>query len=589
MRKFIELLFDWLEMEPPSRRTLLLTGIFVLFTLMRLPKYLEEIRSQCAQMMVLLTLVYLYLQPLLSETWASLSTRSVGLASGIYSSLPQLGDRRVWLVLGMLGVVALLAVLWKLGKRPFKAGTLKCGTDTEDTENSCFQRGKQHVRQAKCTCVRSDEQLQKLIQKEVQKELQQQEKRQVRVVEAQKGIEDVLKELRGLMDFLKGAQLEQQVHGGMVTQFLEGIWEHVVRDEDEEKVVPKGWVDELEKKRKGLKKEDGMSTQPQGQGPFGLAYPPGLLSQESPPADTSDPASLALGDRGPKVKLCSDESDDSETVEPCANVAPVLLAEKRSKKTKAATFTPIPEERKKAIEASASLEAVQKELQEVKEELKRQKEATRHLSESEKGLTTEQLEHKWLMERNAKRYGPQPLRSLTAEEMTMSPPQLEKKWALERREAFRQRQEALGIPTYECQQCGRYEREGDIHHCMRTQYRGPLQRKSGVPVRQQLIVRERAGGVSVIPQPVVDLQQAKREHAALTKTIEALEKSQAARRPSVHFFPVSGQTSASADSAVTEMEVEEGELPTDTGAVHALEVADASIQPSDFCPRGRHW
>lgn len=74
-----------------------------------------------------------------------------------------------------------------------------------------------------------------------------------------------------------------------------------------------------------------------------------------------------------------------------------------------------------------------------------------------------------------------------------------------------------------------------------------------------MVVRERAGGVSVTPQPVVDLEQAKKEREALNKTIDALEKSQAAVRPSPSYVQMRSGGSLSMGSEPSDIADEGGQ------------------------------
>ncbi|XP_055389032.1 trichohyalin-like [Condylostylus longicornis] len=211
-----------------------------------------------------------------------------------------------------------------------------------------------------------------------------------------------------------------------------------------------------------------------------------------------------------------------------AEVVPVLVAEPSIKKKKKSRKqkTPIPSEKQESLQQTQTLEDLQQQLKEMKEELKRQREEKKKLTEEEKSLLTAELERKWGEERYERRFGPRENRRLTEEEQRMTRPELQRQFAQTRRNVWADRQRAMGIPTYQCDNCGRFEREGQPHSCLRSAYSGPLQRRGGVPYHRQMVVEGTSTGVNIRQQPIVDIERLKKEHAAMTKTIEDLVQQQ---------------------------------------------------------------
>jgi ribosomal protein L37AE/L43A len=162
----------------------------------------------------------------------------------------------------------------------------------------------------------------------------------------------------------------------------------------------------------------------------------------------------------------------------------------------------------------------------MKEELKVQKIAAQQLTEEEKVLPRGDLEKKWQEDRYVKRFGPRESTTLTEDERQLSKAQLYKKLVQERRDKWIQEQRDRGIAIWECENCGRWEKNGTQHHCIRGQYRGPLQRRGGVPIHSQMIVEGTPAGFNIRQQPVIDYQKLQKEHATMTKALEELQSVQ---------------------------------------------------------------
>ena len=220
----------------------------------------------------------------------------------------------------------------------------------------------------------------------------------------------------------------------------------------------------------------------------------------------------------------SDTTDDIREVE----AFPLLindkaLGKKKKQPPKKVVTTPIPREQQQQIASASTMEDLQQQINDMKEAMKKQKEEQQRLTEAEKELTRGDLERRWQEERYVKRFGPREDTPLTEEERSMNRQQLYRKLGQERRDRWVQRQREMGIELKQCDTCGRFERAGVEHVCLRTPVRGPLQRRGGVPVHEQLVVEGTAGGVNVRRQPVVDVERLQREHAALSKAVDELK------------------------------------------------------------------
>lgn len=146
------------------------------------------------------------------------------------------------------------------------------------------------------------------------------------------------------------------------------------------------------------------------------------------------------------------------------------------------------------------------------------------LTPTEAALSKGALEQRWSEERHAARYGARSEDLLTEEEKKMTRRQLREKLAQENRERWVQQQLARGYKLYRCEACGKYEREGERHFCMRTSWSTPLERRQGVPFRREMLMTGGATGMSMRQTPAVDLERLTRDHDNMTKMKEKLHE-----------------------------------------------------------------
>lgn len=211
---------------------------------------------------------------------------------------------------------------------------------------------------------------------------------------------------------------------------------------------------------------------------------------------------------------------------PQTTAFPILLAEEKPARPadKHIPRTIIPKDLLIEIHNLMTVEEITAKLEEYKRELKRRYEQGQRLTPLEQTLKTLELEKRWDEEKYQRRYGNRQDRPLTEEEKRMTRGQIRRILTQERREAWAQRQRDMGIKLVECPKCGGYEKPGDRHRCIRAPYKGPMERRRGVPVQQQMVVEATPTGVNIKHQPVVDLNKLLKEQEALNKAIEQVTK-----------------------------------------------------------------
>jgi hypothetical protein len=330
------------------------------------------------------------------------------------------------------------------------------------------------------------------------------------------------KELRETLESLRGevrqVRDESEFRFGFFANYLEGILEYLKREEikdDEEEMEEKFMKINIDKRTKGKEEKRGK-----------------LMSnfQDIKPKVTFE--NLSDEEDEPAREKERNEKEIFQRRERTVGIFPAGVAGKETNKGKGKDKkrkieeTNQPEENleeQQTVTQENTIESLQQQINEMKEAMKKQKEEQKKLTEQEKELTKGELERKWQEERYVKRFGPREELNLTEEEKQMSRQDLYRKFVQERRDRWLQRQQEMGIELYQCPTCFRYEKKGVEHVCLRAPMRGPLQRRGGVPVHEQLIVEGTTVGLNIRKQTVVDIERLKKEHAALTKAIEELQ------------------------------------------------------------------
>lgn len=585
----------WDSMLPDAFQFNVVLAVFTAlwFMLIPLPEQMAAFRRHLTGLTIGALLVLYQVWPSVVTAWAASIARLADLYSGICEALNLVDVRHVWLAGTILAIALIAIAVWADMKKSNKPRTKPTGTATPRNHvEVTVQQSEETTRGMwPLTLGKFDELIQRTVDEKVAQALAEQ-----RLTTETPGNDSaVMAAIHELREELKEIRQELVMHGGYVTQQLDAIVVrlNVDKDDEEEPERPRMVVDELDaRERRAVDAERAEETH--GQGLFSQAYSTGSPCQESPLTAVSGSTSLTVGNRAPPDKSTSSALVGGEDVIEGADANVILVADRGAPRRRTQTTTPIPETRREAIGQAATVEEIQRELKEVKEELKRQKEQAKRLTAEEKDLSVEELRFRKSLERDERRYGPQPLRYLTTEEKEMTWGQIEKRVAQENRERFKRRLEAQGYKVWTCQTCGRHEREGSAavenHECFRTSYLGPAQRRSGVPIRQQLVATGSGSGLRVQPQPVVDLEQLKRERAEYDKIIARMESHQAAARPGVSFAePLVGRTHTPPHGTRIETvpPPEEGEIADDVPMTDAANqgVGSAPSSAPDFPSR----
>lgn len=440
----------------------------------------------------------------------------------------------VWLVYVILVVFVILLcskfIHFTTNKTKYRLS--KDGTSTEDCGSKIGNNLGYNNFQCHHCCAVSQNQLQQMIKDVLSAELNclfKSEKNSINNVSIDQPSASVndneLQKISGEIQDLKDEVVWQ---AGIYTHFLEEILDGI-----QQEVVPKKFskikVDELDisKRRKSLKTTPLIVTDDD------------LLSSEDSECESVEECEMG-GNKccKNKVKFAGILKQKSEGIKDShsVNLTPILVADKKIDKSKKKSKskskeTPLPEPTKEKITQVTTVEEFQEQLKEIKKQLKEQKEAMQQLTVEEKNLSRGDLEKKWQEDRYIKRFGPREDTPLTQEEQTMDRSMLYKKLMQERRDKWLKYQRDNGIKVYQCEVCGRYEKEGIDHVCLRGQYKGPLQRRSGVPVHRQMVVESSGSRLNIRQQPVIDFERLQKEHAAMSKTLEELAKVQTMVKP----------------------------------------------------------
>jgi len=238
----------------------------------------------------------------------------------------------------------------------------------------------------------------------------------------------------------------------------------------------------------------------------------------------------------PKIEIeteSSSESEDSDSddqnsccvtdVDVVPQVHPVLIAQKKPKK-KSSSRTPLPESARELFPVTETMEELREQVQKFADDIKELKKQNQKLTEDEARLSKGALERRWSEERHENRYGPRSEDQLTNEEKAMTRRQLKEKFSAENRARWVQRQLAQGVKLKRCESCGRYEKEGDQHVCMRAPWSGPLERRQGVPYHREMVMTGGSTGVSVRQTPAIDLERLTKEHDNIMKMKAKLQE-----------------------------------------------------------------
>lgn len=215
---------------------------------------------------------------------------------------------------------------------------------------------------------------------------------------------------------------------------------------------------------------------------------------------------------------------------PTVRANPMLLTDKEGRKRQRSRVGALSNsddvemtiDQQESIQHVRTLNELKETIRNIQQQMKDQKEQLQRLTEEEKRMNRAELEKKWHEERFIKRFGPREPTPLTEEEKEMNRTQLYKKLMQDRRDRWAQIQREKGMEVYQCESCGRYERTGSEHICFRIPLKGPLRRKTGVPLHDQLVLEGTKGGLNIKQHPIIDIELLKKEHAAMTKTLEGL-------------------------------------------------------------------
>lgn len=473
----------------------------------------------------------------IDATWALVDTK-MNAFSGYSSPSTLTTSAVVWLV-----VVVVLCLSFILGYLLNFVTTNKAkypmpvGTSTEDNNGCGANLNMQHMNKTQChQCqMSSRDQLQTLVKEILASEgvgVSSISCNNVNVSPTEIPSESVpagdqlSDEIRGLYD--NSEYLEWQL--SMNTHILESILDevHQLRQNDDGG-IQNLMVDEYDQRQQ----KKGVKFQKSRQRLLEVSD----VSESDESSDDSD------NDCGQNVKNCqlnSVENHNKTKSKNSANTAQVnvqVVADKTVKKDKKkknkskGKQTLISSEQKDSIMTANTVEELQDQIKDMRTQLKRQKEEMQKLTSEEKGLTRGELEKKWQEDRYIKRFGPREETPLSPEEQKMDRGSLYKKIVQERRDKWLQYQKDLGISVYQCEICGRYEKEGTEHLCLRSNYKGPLQRRTGVLFNKRMVVEGSGSRFSIRQQPVIDFEKLQKEHAAMTKTLEDLAKFQTMVKP----------------------------------------------------------
>lgn len=259
-----------------------------------------------------------------------------------------------------------------------------------------------------------------------------------------------------------------------------------------------------------------------------------IEERPSPPLTTETPISRDSSSEEENSSTSSDS--DSEYAMPANShpvgatsnkltpkVHPVLIAQKRPKRP-SQRRTPLPEAARELFPITDTLEELRAQVKKFSEDIKEIKKQEQKLTPTEAALSKGELERRWSEERHAARYGARNADLLTEEEKGLTRRQLREKLAQENRERWVQQQLAKGYKLYRCEACGRYEREGEQHFCMRTSWSAPIERRQGVPFRREMLMTGGATGMSVRQAPAVDLDRLTKDHENMMKMKEKLQE-----------------------------------------------------------------
>jgi hypothetical protein len=205
--------------------------------------------------------------------------------------------------------------------------------------------------------------------------------------------------------------------------------------------------------------------------------------------------------------------------EPSLN--PVLISQKKRKVKKAKDPVPLTEEQKLTLSQAATIEDLKDQLQAAKDE-KKAKTPT-HLSQEEQLLSKGDLEKKWQEERHTRKFGERSSLMLNDEEKKLTRSELARLLSSEANQAWAERLRSRGIQVHQCTTCGRQVQTNDPNHfCARASWQSPLQRRSGIPQRQELIVTGSGGGFQVQKRNTIDEERLNKDYENMKKMQDRL-------------------------------------------------------------------
>ena len=238
-----------------------------------------------------------------------------------------------------------------------------------------------------------------------------------------------------------------------------------------------------------------------------VAFVKEVETKEDKPKQQLPSSPIPLSNRW--ADLCDTSEDEEKETTPL--IAPAILTS-RSPPAKGTKV------KKVKSAADEEIETLKEHIEIMKGEQRKIEKARASLTPEEQKMTRGELEAHWAAQRREQRYGPPSTASLTEDEKNMSRSQLRRKLAQEAHESFMRRLRDQGVRVYPCETCGRDTFDGDARHfCARSNWSGPLQRRGGIPQREQLVVTGSGAGVTVRRQFAIDKDK-------LEKTLEALHK-----------------------------------------------------------------
>lgn len=500
---------------------------FVLFLIWfaagNMPQAMSRVRDTIVSLSLGAVLLYHWAAPLAMEAWVAIKETARSFTSGLrWPGL--IGDGgRVWLAAIGLGITFMLVIggwFW-WGQKKAKS---KKGTDTEGREDPNHSLTTEQTEEQKVV-----EQLGRAFLAVL---------RTTSVSTMASGMstveEGILKRLEEMQKQLDVIQTTAQAERGAASSQLESIIEKAEAAEQmEERRQQEAIqiVQQLHEQKSPIlhqQQAEAMSESEEVKD----ALPPGAATGSSKQHEVlSCPDTSTVPSRGSrhlrdKCGRREGDSDDESADSACLiDCDPVLRSEKPGRRIRKAPRIPLTQEEKKQLAEATFRDDVELVQDNMKEADRERREAALALTEEEKEMTTTALLRKWREEKEARRLGPMPERFLTVEERQSNAPALERKFAQERRDARRRYLQERGIEFYECDSCGCLLRDGQEHRCLRGSYRGPQQRVGGVPLRQQVIVKDSPRGVSVTHHPTVDASQLRREASKMQKTLEQVEGS----------------------------------------------------------------